>query len=115
MHTKGGGLDVLMNSHIPGTVYPPIHLPTTLKRTRSIERRKFDRTRVPPLPPLQSDLILQVFTHKSLRRPKVSPADYGDNERLSELGRAALDVAMTDALFRKLPYLGVADISVSDS
>jgi dsRNA-specific ribonuclease len=103
-----------MNSHIPGTVYPTIYLPTTLKRTRSLER-KFDRTRVPLLPPLQSDLILQVFTHKSLRRPKVSPADYGDNERLSELGKVALDVATTHALFLKRPYLEVADISVSVS
>jgi len=101
-----------MNTHIPD---PAIYLPATLKRTRSLER-KFDRTRVPPLPPLQSgDLILQVFTHKSLRRPKVSPADYGDNERLSELGKAALDVATTNALFQKRPYLEVADISVSGS
>ncbi|KIM47840.1 hypothetical protein M413DRAFT_439522 [Hebeloma cylindrosporum] len=99
-----------MNSHIPATVYPVIYNPTTLKRTRPLER-KFDRTRVPPLPPLQSDLILQVFTHKSLRRPKVSPADYGDNERLSDLGKAALDVAITHALFQKRPYLEVADIS----
>jgi len=102
-----------MNSDIPGPVYPAIYLPTTLKRARSLERRKFDRTRVPPLPPLHSDLILQVFTHKSLRRPKVSPADYGDNERLSDLGKAALDVAITHALFRKRPYLEVVDISVS--
>jgi dsRNA-specific ribonuclease len=56
-------------------------------------------------------LILQVFTHKSLRRPKISPADYGDNERLSDLGKAALDVALTHALFRRRPYLEAADIS----
>jgi len=70
---------------------------------------------VPVLPRLNSDLLLQVFTHKSLRRPNVSPADYGDNERLGDLGKTAFDVAVTFALFERRPLLQASEIHASTS
>ncbi|KAG6830297.1 hypothetical protein H0H92_001375 [Tricholoma furcatifolium] len=59
----------------------------------------------PPLPPISSDLILQVFTHVSLRRRSNNPEDYGDNERLIRLGELVLDAAVTSVLFNKRPIL----------
>jgi len=104
-----------MNSIIPATTYSPVYSPSkTLKRTRSRDsddQRKFDVSRLPPLPQIKSDLVLQVFTHKSLRRPNAPPADYGDNERLADLGKMAFEVAITYALFRKRPLLQVSDIT----
>ncbi|KAF4623521.1 hypothetical protein D9613_002139 [Agrocybe pediades] len=83
-----------------------------MKRTHSIgnEKRDFDASRVPELPRLNDDLLLQVFTHKSLRRPGASPADYGDNEGLGELGRTAFDLGLTGTLFRRRPILHVSEI-----
>ncbi|KDR85371.1 hypothetical protein GALMADRAFT_53029 [Galerina marginata CBS 339.88] len=101
-----------MNSTRSAT-YPSVYPPsTTLKRTRSRDdQRKFDVSRLPPLPQIKSDLVLQVFTHKSLRRPNAPPADYGDNERLADLGKMAFEVAITYALFRKRPLLQASDIT----
>lgn len=73
-------------------------------------KRKFN---APPLPQIKSgDLILQVFTHKSLRRPNATPEQYGDNERLADLGKVVLDVAITRTLFNIRPILQAAEISV---
>ncbi|KAF8913028.1 hypothetical protein CPB84DRAFT_1841453 [Gymnopilus junonius] len=83
----------------------------SLKRSRSLDNhRRFDPSRVPPLPRINSDIALQVFTHRSLRRPNASPAHYGDNERLQELGKAAFDAALVYALFRRRPFLQAVDI-----
>lgn len=77
---------------------------TSLKRAR-------DEKRFPPLPKLTSELILQVYTHISLRRLSDNgPEEYGDNERLIELGKAVLDALTTFVLFNKRPMLKVADI-----
>ncbi|GLB35985.1 putative double-stranded RNA binding motif containing protein [Lyophyllum shimeji] len=64
----------------------------------------------PPLPKVSSDLILQVFTHISLRRSTGRAEDYGDNERLIQLGKAALDASVTCALFNKRPMLNTPEI-----
>ena len=85
--------------------------PNPLKRTRSENKIKFN---APPLPQIKSgDLILQVFTHKSLRRPNATPEQYGDNERLADLGKVVLDAAITRTLFNIRPILQAAEISVS--
>jgi len=77
---------------------------TSLKRAR-------DEKRLPPLPKLTSELILQVYTHISLRRlSDKGPEEYGDNERLIELGKAVLDALITYVLFNKRPMLKVAEI-----
>jgi dsRNA-specific ribonuclease len=104
-----------MNSSLSGAFYSGEHsLPNTLKRTRSLETlpRKFNASRIPPLPRVNGDLALQVFTHKSLRRPNGSPADYGDNERLADLGRVMFDLAVTHTLFEHRPMLRASVLSV---
>lgn len=65
-----------------------------------------------------SDLVLKVFTHKSLRRATHSSTnldEFDDNERLVELGKAALDVAVAHVLFNKRPMLKPSEMSVSAS
>lgn len=69
---------------------------------------------VPPLPKINGDVILEVFTHKSLRVVHVNE-EYGDNERLALLGGAFLEAAVTESLFRSKPALKADDIRVSHS
>lgn len=72
---------------------------------------------LPPLPGLSGDIILEVFTHRSLRFPG-APTAGGDefgNDRLAAIGEEALRMAITDALFRQRPVLKAQDIEVSHS
>jgi len=74
-------------------------------------KRPRDEKQLPPLPKLTSELILQVYTHISLRRRSDDgPEEYGDNERLVELGKAVLDALITYVLFNKRPMLTVAEL-----
>lgn len=68
------------------------------------------RSTPPSLPKIKSDIIIQVFTHKSLRRTTNNPAEFGDNERLAELGRHVLDAVITLILFNLKPMLTAAAI-----
>ncbi|KAG5353235.1 hypothetical protein C0989_009198 [Termitomyces sp. Mn162] len=91
----------------------PAALPSTqlqLKRNRPPAEHSGQD---PPLPKVSSDLVLQVFTHISLRRAGGSAEDYGDNERLIHLGRLVLDAAVTNILFNKRPILTTQEIIVS--
>ncbi|KAJ7900163.1 hypothetical protein B0H14DRAFT_2672543, partial [Mycena olivaceomarginata] len=64
---------------------------------------------VPELPKLSGGTLLQVFTHKSLRRaPDVEPFD---NERFSLLGQRVLDVLVTDVLLSQRPMLSVSEVT----
>ncbi|TFK36878.1 hypothetical protein BDQ12DRAFT_736619 [Crucibulum laeve] len=86
---------------------------SNLKRTHPGGHGKsFNSAHAPPLPKIGGDLILQVFTHKSLRRKTGSdnPEHYGDNERLSELGKIALEATVTNYLFMKRPFLTAAEM-----
>ncbi|KAH0590930.1 hypothetical protein H2248_001043 [Termitomyces sp. 'cryptogamus'] len=88
----------------------PAALPSTqlqLKRNRPPAEHSGQD---PPLPKVSSDLVLQVFTHISLRRAGGSAEDYGDNERLIHLGRLVLDAAVTNILFNKRPILTTQEI-----
>ena len=70
---------------------------------------------LPPLPKLTGEIILEVFTHRSLRFPGApinEDSEYGDNERLAILGEKALETAVTDTLFRKRPMLKAHEIEV---
>ena len=72
---------------------------------------------LPPLPGLSGDIILEVFTHRSLRFPGAPTAggdEYG-NDRLAAIGEKALEMAITDALFRQRPVLKAVEIEVSQS
>jgi dsRNA-specific ribonuclease len=81
----------------------------SLKRSWS----KQNGTGVPLLPKINGDIILEVFTHKSLHVVHVNE-EYG-NERLALLGGAFLEAAVTESLFRLKPTLKAGDITVSHS
>ncbi|KAJ3771441.1 hypothetical protein EV361DRAFT_924441 [Lentinula raphanica] len=67
------------------------------------------RSGVPPLPKINGETLLQVLTHRSLRRPGDVSADF-DNERLSELGARGLEAAITVALFHRRPILSGSEM-----
>ncbi|TFK77266.1 hypothetical protein BDN72DRAFT_830435 [Pluteus cervinus] len=77
---------------------PSSSISTTHKRARATSYTP------PTLPKIKSELILTVYTHKSLRRAS-SPAEYDDNERLAELGKQVLRVVVTNILFSVKPML----------
>ncbi|KAE9408277.1 hypothetical protein BT96DRAFT_1013727 [Gymnopus androsaceus JB14] len=62
------------------------------------------RSGIPPLPKISGEILLQVLTHRSLRRSDGGSEDF-DNERLAELGKQVLDTAITAALFNRTPVL----------
>lgn len=81
---------------------------------RSFSRQSECGVEIPELPVLNGDLILDVFTHPSIKKsgPSFEPI-YGDNTRLAALGQKALELAVTETLFKlKDPMLGVKDIAV---
>jgi dsRNA-specific ribonuclease len=82
-------------SFTPNSATTTNHL--TLKRARSVHDAR------PIIPKLRGDVILQVFTHRSLR---------GYDERLPELGSTVLDAIVTHILFSKVPPLRVSEIQV---
>lgn len=65
---------------------------------------------VPPLPAINGEILLQVLTHRSLRRDGVGQ-DF-DNERLAELGKQVLDTAITATLFNRRPVLSGLEMLV---
>ncbi|GLB35865.1 putative double-stranded RNA binding motif containing protein [Lyophyllum shimeji] len=69
---------------------------------------------LPPLPKIEGDvdLVLDVYTHKSLRY-EGAPLndDYGDTDRLAELGGRILELAVTFHYYSKKPMLTAADIA----
>ncbi|KAG7099009.1 hypothetical protein E1B28_000893 [Marasmius oreades] len=65
----------------------------------------------PPLPRISGEFLLQVYTHKSLRRSEdVTPEEFEDSERLAVLGEKVLSAAVTSLLFSKRPMKGSAEI-----
>ena len=71
---------------------------------------------LPPIPEIGGDvdLLLEVYTHASLRDPNHTQmnAEYGDTDRLAELGAGALDLAVTNYFYSVKPFLSVTDIRV---
>ncbi|KAJ8509433.1 hypothetical protein ONZ45_g8402 [Pleurotus djamor] len=68
---------------------------------------------LPRLPDLDGNLLLQVYTHKSLRRTRGTDEETNrDNERLAVLGKAVLDLAITSALFDQTPRPDAEEIEV---
>jgi len=71
---------------------------------------------LPPLPKIEGDvdLMLEVFTHSSLRFGSATMIeDYGDIERLAELGAKVLELTVTNQLYLRRPFLDSKDIQVS--
>ncbi|EIW86880.1 hypothetical protein CONPUDRAFT_86818 [Coniophora puteana RWD-64-598 SS2] len=83
-----------------------------LKRDRSPDDNGFrhddSTSEVPDLPRLSGDVLLETFTHKSLR--VACNARYRDNERLTMLGRDVLDMITTQLLYFRSPRLKVDQI-----
>ncbi|KDQ63217.1 hypothetical protein JAAARDRAFT_188818 [Jaapia argillacea MUCL 33604] len=66
---------------------------------------------IPSLPKLSGDIILEVFTHRSLRfEGAPQNEEFGDNDRLAELGERVLVAAVTFCLFSKRPMLSANEI-----
>ncbi|KAF9469847.1 hypothetical protein BDZ94DRAFT_1243396 [Collybia nuda] len=68
----------------------------------------------PPLPKIEGDLdlVLDVYTHNSLRFGGAPMNDdYGDTDRLAELGCKILELAVTFHFYSKKPMLNSAEIS----
>lgn len=70
---------------------------------------------LPPLPRIEGDvdLMLDVYTHSSLRFGGAPMNDdYGDTERLAELGAKVLELTVTNQLFLHRPFLHSKEIQV---
>lgn len=105
-----------MNSTAPGMLSPRAKLQTNAhkKRSRALsnEGRQFIPNQAPRLPQLSGDVLLQVFTHKSLRLKGDSPDQFRDNERFMELGKSVFDLVLTLHLQRRRPLLKAKDVAV---
>ncbi|KAG5637643.1 hypothetical protein H0H81_003720 [Sphagnurus paluster] len=71
---------------------------------------------LPPLPKIEGDidLVLDIYTHSSLRFPSGPDSlndDYGDTDRLAELGSRILDLAVTFHFYSKKPMLTANEIA----
>ncbi|THH14357.1 hypothetical protein EW146_g5967 [Bondarzewia mesenterica] len=67
--------------------------------------------RLPPLPSLDGDLMLDVYTHKSIRYSGAPMNDeYGDIERVNAIGKRVLAVGVATALFEKKPMFTAAEL-----
>lgn len=67
---------------------------------------------LPPLPKIDGDvdLMLDVYTHSSLRSPGVSMNEnYGDTQRLEDLGAKVFDLAVTVHLYNERPVMNSAE------
>ncbi|KJA28535.1 hypothetical protein HYPSUDRAFT_33961 [Hypholoma sublateritium FD-334 SS-4] len=69
---------------------------------------------LPPLPQLQGadiDLMLDVYTHHTLRVPgQPMKNDYGDTSRLRDLGQKTLELVVTYVLFKHQPMQSEEEI-----
>jgi len=74
---------------------------------------------LPPIPEIGGDvdILLDVHTHASLRRPSSLTQmnkEYGDLDRLAELGANSLDLAVTQYLYSLRPFLSGRDMQVCE-
>ncbi|KAJ7040465.1 hypothetical protein C8F04DRAFT_1083655 [Mycena alexandri] len=62
---------------------------------------------LPALPKIEGhhDIILDLYSHHSLKGNNVMNEEYGDVERLAELGRNTLDLVLVAHAFQKRPML----------
>jgi len=69
---------------------------------------------VPPLPGIEGnfDLFLDVHTHKSLRANATSNEQWGNTDRLAELGSKVLEMAVTYHFFSLRPCIEPDEIRV---
>lgn len=71
---------------------------------------------VPALPKLEGDhdILLDIYTHRALRTGgDMANEEYGNADRLAELGERVLDLAITSHLFKVTPMLTREQMKVS--
>lgn len=69
----------------------------------------------PPIPEIGGDvdILLEVFTHASLRPSYTQMnAEYGDADRLAELGASALDLSVTNYFYSVRPFMSATEMQV---
>lgn len=85
----------------------------TTTTTTTPTTSKVSAAQLPELPKI-GDLVLEVFTHRTLRiEGSVVSNAFSDNERLSEVGEMALNLAVTNYLYHKQPVIESTGIPVS--
>lgn len=110
VHVGGSWFDPHLAVSGPLTNILLAAMSNALKRCRS---QPYVKSRIADIPQLRGDIVLQVFTHKSLDFPGSSQKAFGNNARLAELGQQALELAVTDTLFHlKQPLLDAEEIAV---
>lgn len=70
---------------------------------------------LPPLPKIEGDidLLLDVYTHNSLRFDGAPMNDdYGNTDRLVELGEKVLELVVTKHFYSEKPFLATEQIQV---
>jgi hypothetical protein len=71
---------------------------------------------LPPIPEIGGDvdILLDIYTHASLRPLSYTPTntEYGDTDRLAELGASALDLSVTNYFYLLRPFLSGTEMQV---
>jgi dsRNA-specific ribonuclease len=70
---------------------------------------------LPPLPQIVGDvdLLLDVYTHRSLvLNGAPMNEEYGDTDRLADLGARVLDLTVTLHYYSRRPMLSISEIAV---
>ena len=70
---------------------------------------------LPPIPPIEGELMLEVYTHESLNtKPGAITSDeHGGSARLAILGERVLESAVMNNLFRRRPMYSAGQLKVS--
>jgi ribonuclease-3 len=68
---------------------------------------------LPPLPPIQGELMLDVYTHRSMLSKDIDENTvHGNTERLAELGSSVLSMLVVYTLYSEKPMLPAHDLKV---
>ncbi|OJA19554.1 Ribonuclease 3, partial [Rhizopogon vesiculosus] len=71
---------------------------------------------LPPLPSIQGELMLDVYTHRSMLSKEVDESTpHGNTERLAELGNSVLSMIVMYTLFSEKPMLPAHDLKMRKS
>jgi hypothetical protein len=70
---------------------------------------------LPPIPPIEGELILEVYTHESLNSKPgaITTDEHGGSARLTALGEKVLEAAVMTNLFRRRPMYSSTQLKVS--
>jgi len=71
---------------------------------------------LPPIPPIEGGLLLEVYTHESLNSEPgaVTSDEHGGNARLVILGEKVLESAVMANIFRRRPVFSASQLKVSN-